>query len=56
MSRRNWFATPTVARNPFRQLPPSQAVLARARKAGVDSSNGAAVEEWRRLGEPESVS
>jgi hypothetical protein len=43
------------ARNPFRLLPPSQAVLARARRAGIDSSNRQAVAEWRADGEPEPV-
>ena len=41
--------------NPFRLLPPGQAVIARARKAGVDTTSRPAIAEWRADGEPEDV-
>lgn len=41
--------------NPFRLLPPGQAVIDRARKAGVDTRSRQAIAEWRADGEPEDV-
>ena len=38
------------AHNPFRLMQPSQRLLAKARAAGVDASNKAAYDYWRRTG------
>lgn len=41
-------------RNRFRLLPIGQAILKRARAAGVDTSDRRAVEAWRKNGEPDA--
>jgi hypothetical protein len=43
------------ARNPFRLLPPSQTIIARASRAGIDTTSRTAIAEWRADGEPEDV-
>jgi DNA-binding helix-hairpin-helix protein with protein kinase domain len=54
MSRRPSFYADR-ARNPFRLLPPSQALIARAHRAGVDTTSRPAIAAWQAGGEPEDV-
>ncbi len=46
--RRPWRNGPAF--NPFRILPPAQHIIAKAAKAGVDTTSRPAIEEWRRTG------
>lgn len=46
---RRW--SPPMARNPFRLLGPGQHIIAKAHKAGVDTTSRPAIEHWRRTGE-----
>lgn len=47
MKRRPWNGP---ALNHFRLLPPAQHIIAKANKAGVDTTSKPAIEHWRETG------
>jgi hypothetical protein len=52
VNRRPFRLPSTFGRNVFKLLPPGQNIIARAHRAGVDTTSLPAIRAWREAGEP----